>query len=120
MGLDRLPIPRRKMPLNGGETRKGVGGGDAASNPAGDSDAATAAVPAAAGMDEGVEGKRGVRERKTGASDDKMREVSLASPWNVFILFLSAIGGCLSFFFLFASACVIQLCTILLFAVRIH
>ncbi|CAM9659818.1 unnamed protein product, partial [Laminaria digitata] len=76
MGLDTLPIPCRKTPLNGGEDPQSVGGGDAASNPARDNDSATAALAAAAaGLDEGKEGEGGVREGKGGASDDKMREV---------------------------------------------
>lgn len=86
MGLDTLPSPGRKTPLNGGETRQGVGDGDAVSNPTGENDAATSAVAAAStGLDEGKEGEGGVREGKGGASDDKMREVSLVSPLNLHI-----------------------------------
>lgn len=94
MGLDTLPIPRRKTPLNCGETRQGVGGDDAASDPTGENDAATAAVGAAsAGLDEGKEGEGGVREGKGGASDDKMREVSLVSHLNLHIYIYVAIRG---------------------------
>ena len=89
MGLDTLPTPRRRTPLSSGETAQGVGGGDAASIPTGDNDAATAVIAAAVGLEEGKEREGEVREGKGGASDDKMREVSLVSSWNTHIFLVS-------------------------------
>lgn len=110
MGLDKLPTPRRRTPLSS-KTAQSVGDGDAASIPTGDNDAATAVAAAAAaeGLEDGKEREREVRERKGGASDDKMREVSLVSTCNMHIIFVSMVLlRCQSFSY--ANACGMKFC----------
>eukprot|EP00904_Undaria_pinnatifida_P003989 jgi/Undpi1/13591/HiC_scaffold_84.g14097.m1 len=75
MGLDTLPVPRRKTPPNGAQTPQGVGDGHVSSSSAGDNAPSTAvAAEVVADLEDGEVGESGAREEKGGASDDKMRE----------------------------------------------